>query len=254
MDKEPQTQVGRALQAKEGSDRVDAGLLARGYGAARSAFPAPCRRYAPGTRLAGITDMFACQASQEGLQGERESGFGPRRLDRGTAFVPFTGALDDILCIHAERTVSRKRCPSAWHFEGRRRARFTAAISGQLKAWVRVHGCDLRGTMAVFRMDRDVWRDTTADGQPSTAKLMRPRDPLRRDRRRVESWNSRLRERGFPAHGPETVDRSGPELDMVHKRLYVGSDMSFIHDKQINSGLGFPLIMANRHLRLTSGP
>ena len=26
--------------------------------------------------------------------------------DQGTAFVPFTGALDDILCIHEERTVS----------------------------------------------------------------------------------------------------------------------------------------------------
>ena len=28
--------------------------------------------------------------------------------DQGTAFVPFTGALDDILCIHEERTVSTR--------------------------------------------------------------------------------------------------------------------------------------------------
>ena len=31
------------------------------------------------------------------------------RPRRGTAFVPFTGALDDILCIHEERTVGRTR-------------------------------------------------------------------------------------------------------------------------------------------------
>ena len=38
--------------------------------------------------------------------------------DRGTAFVPFTGALDDILCIHEERvsndnTVRYKRLADA---------------------------------------------------------------------------------------------------------------------------------------------
>ena len=54
-------------------------------------------------RLAGITDMVGPTAG--GLQ-QHNARFATPAEDRGTAFVPFTGALDDILCIHEERTVS----------------------------------------------------------------------------------------------------------------------------------------------------
>ena len=98
--------------------------------------------------------------------------------DQGTAFVPFTGALNDILCIHEERTVSNDNTvrTSAWHFRSPPAA--TAAITS------RPGSASTNTPTAQWpsSMDRDVWRDTTPMTNLSTAKPARPRDPLRRDR------------------------------------------------------------------------
>ena len=73
-----------------------------------------------------------------------------RAEDRGTAFVPFTGALDDILCIHE---VKRQHGAPP----GRHRRHY-------VKARVRVHEYP-DGTMAVFHGPRCLAR-YHADGQP----------------------------------------------------------------------------------------
>ena len=82
--------------------------------------------------------------------------------DRGTAFVPFTGALDDILCIHEERTVSNDNTVRYKRLAlqipaGRHRRHY-------VKARVRVHEYP-DGTMAVFHGPRCLAR-YHADGQP----------------------------------------------------------------------------------------
>ena len=114
-------------------------------------------------RLAGITDMAgANRFLKELFLPQHNARFATPAEDQGSAFVPFTGALDDILCIHEERTVSNDNTVRYKRLElqipaGRHRRHY-------VKARVRVHEYP-DGTMAVFH-DRDVWRDTTPMGQP----------------------------------------------------------------------------------------
>ena len=80
----------------------------------------------------------------------------------GWPFVPFTGALDDILCIHEERTVSNDNTVRYKRLAlqipaGRHRRHY-------VKARVRVHEYP-DGTMAVFHGPRCLAR-YHADGQP----------------------------------------------------------------------------------------
>ena len=82
--------------------------------------------------------------------------------DHRIAFVPFTGALDDILCIHEERTVSNDNTVRYKRLAlqipaGRHRRHY-------VKARVRVHEYP-DGTMAVFHGPRCLAR-YHADGQP----------------------------------------------------------------------------------------
>ena len=160
--------------------RVDPGLLARGTGGARSACSAPCRSAASELRLAGITDMVeANRFLKEVFLPHFNARFATPAEDRGTAFVPFTGFARRHP-VHPrgthrsnDNTVRYKRLALQIP-AGRHRRHY-------VKARVRVHEYP-DGTMAVFGMDRDVWRDTTPMANRSTAKPARPRDPLRRDR------------------------------------------------------------------------
>ena len=114
-------------------------------------------------RLAGITDMAgANRFLKEVFLPQHNARFATPAEDQGTAFVPFTGALNDILCIHEERTVSNAtRCAtSAWHF----RSPPAATAGHYVKARVRVHEYP-DGTMAVFHGPRCLAR-YHADGQP----------------------------------------------------------------------------------------
>ena len=89
VDKDTPTQVGRALAQL---DRVDPGLLARGKGA----LGAHVRHLAeaPAPWLAGITDMVeANRFLKEVFLPQHNARFATPAEDRGTAFVPFTGAL-----------------------------------------------------------------------------------------------------------------------------------------------------------------
>ena len=114
-------------------------------------------------RLAGITDMAgANRFLKELFLPQHNARFATPAGDQGTAFVPFTGALDDILCIHEERTVSNDNTVRYKRLAlqipaGRHRRHY-------VKARVRVHEYP-DGTMAVFHGPRCLAR-YHADGQP----------------------------------------------------------------------------------------
>ena len=58
-------------------------------------------------RLAGITGIDeANRFLKEVYLPQHNARFATPAEDQGTAFVPFAGALDDILCIHEDRTVA----------------------------------------------------------------------------------------------------------------------------------------------------
>ena len=114
-------------------------------------------------RLAGITDMAgANRFLKEVFLPQHNARFATPAEDQGTAFVPFTGALNDILCIHEERTVSNDNTVRYKRLAlqipaGRHRRHY-------VKARVRVHEYP-DGTMAVFHGPRCLAR-YHADGQP----------------------------------------------------------------------------------------
>ena len=61
----------------------------------------------PRYRLAGITGIDeANRFLKEVYLPQHNARFATPAEDQGTAFVPFAGALDDILCIHEDRTVA----------------------------------------------------------------------------------------------------------------------------------------------------
>ena len=211
VDKDTPTQVGRAL-AQLGIELIPA-YSPEARGRSERMFGTLQKRLPQELRLAGITDMVeANRFLKEVFLPQHNARFATPAEDRGTAFVPFTGALDDILCIHEERTVSKRQhglqtttsasiagATSAWHFRSPPAA--TAAITS------RPGSASTNTPTAQWpsSMDRDVWRDTTPMANRSTAKPARPRDPLRRDRPApCGQVDSRPATDHFPT-GPETA-------------------------------------------------
>ena len=168
--------------------RVDPGLLARGK-PARSACSAPCRSACPRNSGSPASSTWSrpTASSRQVFLPQHNARFATPAEDRGTAFVPFTGALDDILCIHEERTVSNDNTVRYKRLAlqipaGRHRRHY-------VKARVRDHEYP-DGTMAAS-MDRDVWRDTTPIRPTEVDSHARWfRDPLRQrlHQRPVDKW------------------------------------------------------------------
>ena len=143
--------------------RVDPGHSPEARGRSERMFGTLQKRLPQELRLAGITDMVeANRFLKEVFLPQHNARFATPAEDRGTAFVPFTGALDDILCIHEERTVSNDNTVRYKRLAlqipaGRHRRHY-------VKARVRVHEYP-DGTMAVFHGPRCLAR-YHADGQP----------------------------------------------------------------------------------------
>ena len=168
VDKDTPTQVGRAL-AQLGIELIPA-YSPEARGRSERMFGTLQKRLPQELRLAGITHGRGQPLPQGGLPATtqrplRDPGRGP-----GHRLRPFTGALDDILCIHEERTVSNDNTVRYKRLAlqipaGRHRRHY-------VKARVRVHEYP-DGTMAVFHGPRCLAR-YHADGQPIDSQTRRP--------------------------------------------------------------------------------
>ena len=184
VDKDTPTQVGRALQ------QLDIELIAayspEAIGGAPSACSAPCRNACPrnsGSPASPINagaNRFLTQELFAAVNTTPASRPRPKRTRR-SAFVPFTGALDDIRRIHEERTVSNDNTPdatSAWNFRSPPAAKPPPLRQGQgpRPRIPRRHN----GRLPWTAMSGAIPRRWPTDRQRS--KPARPRDRLRRDR------------------------------------------------------------------------
>ena len=161
VDKDNPTQVGRAL-IQFGIELIPA-YSPEARGRSERMFGTLQKRLPQELRLAGITDMAeANRFLKEVYLPRHNARFAVPAEAEGTAFVPFAGALDDILCIHEERTVGndntvRYKSLALQIPPDRYRHHY-------VKAKVRVHEYP-DGTLAVFHGPRRLAR-YQADGQP----------------------------------------------------------------------------------------
>ena len=162
MDKDKPTQVGRALQ------QLDIELIAAYSPEARGRserFRDLAETPAPGTQARRHHRPAVAGANRflkELFLPLHNGGFATPAEDKGSAFVPFAGALDDILCVQQERTVGNDntvryhglslQIPPARHRHH------------YVKARVRVHEYP-DGTLALFHGPRCLAR-YNADGEP----------------------------------------------------------------------------------------
>ncbi len=146
VDKDRPTQVGRAL-AQLGIALI-AAYSPEARGRSERMFATLQKRLPQELRLAGITTMAeANRFLRETFLSDHNRRFAIAPEEPGSAFVPFAGNLDDILCVHDERIVGndntvrhRGRVPQIPEHAHRRHF---------VKATVRVHAYP-DGTLAVF--------------------------------------------------------------------------------------------------------
>ena len=161
VDKDNPTQVGRALI------QFDIALIPayspEARGRSERMFGTLQKRLPQELRLAGITDMAkANRFLKEVYLPQHNARFAVPADADDTAFVAFAGALDEILCIHADRTVGNDNTV--------RYKRLALQIPPDrhrhhyVKAKVRVHEYP-DGTLAVFHGPRCLAR-YQADGEP----------------------------------------------------------------------------------------
>ena len=105
MDKDNPTQVGRALR-QLGVEHI-AAYSPEARGRSERMFGTLQKRLPQELRLANITDMAeANRFLKQVYLPDHNRRFATLPEVEGSAFVPFAGVLDDILCVHEERTVS----------------------------------------------------------------------------------------------------------------------------------------------------
>ena len=161
VDKDNPTQVGRALRHL-GIELIPA-YSPEARGRSERMFGTLQKRLRQELRLAGITDMAGANRFLKEVYLPRHNArFQVAPESDGSAFVPFSGALDDILCVQADRVVSndntvRYRGLSLQLPPDRHRRHY-------VKARVRVHEYP-DGTLAVFHGPRCLARHH-ADGEP----------------------------------------------------------------------------------------
>ena len=105
VDKDRPTQVGRAL-AQLGTELI-AAYSPEARGRSERMFGTLQKRLPQELRLRGITTMAAANRFlKEDYLARHNARFAVPAEAEGSAFVPFAGALEDILCVQQERTVS----------------------------------------------------------------------------------------------------------------------------------------------------
>ena len=161
VDKDNPTQVGRALQ-RLGIELI-AAYSPEARGRSERMFGTLQKRLPQELRLAGITGIDeANRFLKEVYLPQHNARFALPAEVEGSAFVSFAGALDDILCIQEERTVSNDNTVRY----KRRLLQLPADRHRRhyVKATVRVHEYP-DGTLAVFHGPRCLARYQT-DGEP----------------------------------------------------------------------------------------
>lgn len=109
VSREDLTQVGRAL-AQLGIEHI-ASYAPEARGRMERVFGTLQNRLPPALRLAGITDVDAANGwLQEVYRHEHNARFAVPAAEAGTAYVPFVGDLDNVLCVQDERTVGNDNC------------------------------------------------------------------------------------------------------------------------------------------------
>ena len=159
VDRTQPTQVGRAL-AELGIEHI-ASYSPQGRGRMERVFGTLQRRLPPLLRMAGITTIEAANRYlAETYMADHNARFAVAPEEPGSAFVPFVGVLEDILCIKDERVVGRDNCV---RYEGR-----VLQIPEQrhrrhfVKVTIRIHEYP-DGTLALFHGPRQLAR-YRADG------------------------------------------------------------------------------------------
>jgi len=161
VDKDNPTQVGRALK-QLGIELIPA-YSPEARGRSERMFGTLQKRLPQELRLAGITTMDqANRFLRETFLPDHNRRFAIAPEAPGSAFVPFAGTLDDILCVQEERTVAgdntvRYKNRSLQVPADRHRHHY-------VKARVRVHEYP-DGTLAVFHGPRRL-ACYTAQGEP----------------------------------------------------------------------------------------
>ena len=177
VDKNNPTQVGRAL-GQLGIELIPA-YSPEARGRSERMFATLQNRLPQELRLAAITTMAEANAFLREIYLPRHNArFAVPAEAEGSAFVPFTGSLDDILCIQEDRIVGNDNTVRYKRLvlqipEDRHRRHY-------VKASVRVHEYS-GGTLAVFHGPRRLAR-YQADGTvlDETKNSRAPREPLRR--------------------------------------------------------------------------
>ena len=162
VDKDNPTQVGRAV-AQLGIELIPA-YSSRARGRSQRMFGTLQKRLPQELRLAGITDMeITNRFLEEHYLPQHNARFRVPAEAKGSAFVPFAGALEDILCIQEERTVAND---NTVRYKGRiLQIPADRHRHHYVKARVRVHEYP-DGTMAVFHGPRCLAPRYPPDGEP----------------------------------------------------------------------------------------
>lgn len=153
VDKERLTQVGRALR-QLGIEHIPSyspegrGRMERLWGTLQSRLPPLLRQAGVGCDVAAANRWLG-----EVYMAQHNEKFGVKPSEEGTAFVPFVGDLEDILCLEEERVVSND---NTVRYEGR-----TLQIPETKHRWhfvkakVRVHEY-FDGSLALFHGPRKI--------------------------------------------------------------------------------------------------
>ncbi len=162
VDKDNPTQVGRAV-AQLGIELIPA-YSSRARGRSQRMFGTLQKRLPQELRLAGITDMeITNRFLEKHYLPQHNARFRVPAEAKGSAFVPFAGALEDILCIQEERTVAND---NTVRYKGRiLQIPADRHRHHYVKARVRVHEYP-DGTMAVFHGPRCLAPRYPPDGEP----------------------------------------------------------------------------------------
>jgi transposase len=150
VDRAHLTQIGRALSELK-IDHI-ASYSPEGRGRMERVFGTLQQRVPPLLRLKGITTIEAANHYlRETYMPEHNARFAVAATEEGSAFVPFIGDLDDVLCVKEERVVTNDNCVryaglSLQIPEQRHRRHF-------VKATITVHHYP-NGTIAIFHGPR----------------------------------------------------------------------------------------------------